>query len=74
MVRLYVRPAYQRRGVGTRLLTDLITRHPDTGLVRLYVLAGNQGAIRFYRRQGFDVVGEAEDEGVRSLRTERALA
>jgi ribosomal protein S18 acetylase RimI-like enzyme len=74
VVRLYIRTAFQRRGLGTRLLTELVARHPCTKRVRLYAVAGNEPAMRFYRRQGFAIVGEAEEEGVRSLRMERATA
>jgi ribosomal protein S18 acetylase RimI-like enzyme len=67
-------PPFQRRGLGPRLLTELVARHPGTERVRLYVVAGNEPAIRFYRRQGVATLGEAEEEGVRSLVMERATA
>jgi ribosomal protein S18 acetylase RimI-like enzyme len=74
VVPLYVRPAYQRQGLGTRLLAGLIARHPDTERVRLNVVEGNDAVLQFYRRQGFAIMDEAEEEGVRSLRMERTLA
>ncbi len=72
--RLYVAVTHQRRGVGRRLLAELLARHPRAESVRLYVLEGNAGALAFYRRQGFSIVGEGEEDGVRSLRLERSAA
>ena len=74
VVRLYVAVTHQRRGVGRRLLAELLARHPRAESVRLYVLEGNAGALAFYRRQGFSIVGEGEEDGVRSLRLERSAA
>ncbi len=70
-VRLYVAGSAQRRGLGSRLLDALAARHPDTDRTRLYVVAGNDAALAFYRAQNFTIVGEAEEAGVRSLRLER---
>jgi ribosomal protein S18 acetylase RimI-like enzyme len=72
VVRLYVAVTHQRRGVGRR--PELLARHPRAESVRLYVLEGNAGALAFYRRQGFSIVGEGEEDGVRSLRLERSAA
>ena len=74
VVRPYVRPAYQRQGLGTRLLAGPFARHPDAELVRLNVVGGNDAALQFHRGQGFAILDEAEDEGGRSLRMERTLA
>ncbi|MBN1283958.1 MAG: GNAT family N-acetyltransferase [Anaerolineae bacterium] len=58
---LAVHPDYQRRGTGAQLLDGL-------GEVYLVVRAGNEGALAFYRRVGFEVVevwsgyyGDGED-------------
>ena len=61
----YVIPASQRKGVGARLL-----RHVES-LARKPMLIGTwaaaQWAIDFYRRNGYDVVSDAEKD--RLLRT-----
>lgn len=57
--RLYVHPAYQRRGIGTRLM-DAAFAHPQLRRacsVYLDVWERNHDALRFYRRYGFEVTG-----------------
>ena len=71
--RLYVLPAYQRRRAGEKMLAALLADHPDTTLVRLNVEAENAKALGFYRKQGFDVVGEATEDGVKVLRMEKRI-
>ena len=48
---LYLHPAAQGQGHGTRLLVEAKERRP-TGL-RLWVFQRNEGARRFYERHGF---------------------
>ena len=58
--RLYVRAAYQNRGVGSALLRAALG-HPKLGGCRtvfLDVWAENAGAVQFYARHGFVKVGE----------------
>ena len=52
--RLYVDPAFQRRGVGTALLRHARERCPD-GL-ELYTHRQNRRACRFYEKHGFRAV------------------
>ncbi|MFB9377904.1 GNAT family N-acetyltransferase [Kineococcus gynurae] len=63
---LYVHPEAQGRGLGTRLLTDVLDRAGDE--VRLHVFLPNTGARRFYERHGFELVGTRDgsdnEEGV----------
>jgi len=60
LVRLYLLPEAQGRGIGARLVTTLCQRAARNGLaVRLRVMRVNQ-AQRLYRRLGFKVVGETE--------------
>lgn len=60
LVRLYLLPEAQGRGVGSHLLGALVERAERSGLaVRLRVLRGNP-AERLYRRLGFRVVGETD--------------
>lgn len=57
---LYVHPAAQRQGLGTRLLLEAKERRP-TGL-RLWVFQRNEGARRFYERHGFRCLRLADGE------------
>jgi GNAT superfamily N-acetyltransferase len=52
--RLYVEPGEQHRGVGTALLDQAKQLRPD-GL-HLWVFQKNEGARRFYERNGFHLV------------------
>jgi ribosomal protein S18 acetylase RimI-like enzyme len=57
--RLYVHPAEQNRGAGTRLLEAALA-HPHMTAARTVLLdvwERNLGAIRLYERFGFTVVG-----------------
>ena len=50
IVRLFVEPSFQNRGIGAKLLAFADTvQHTD----HLWVLECNPGAIRFYERQGY---------------------
>jgi GNAT superfamily N-acetyltransferase len=50
-------PAWQRRGVGSALLTPVLERADATG-VRCYLETGNEDNVPWYRRQGFEVLSE----------------
>jgi len=66
---LYVRAAWWGTGIGYALLEDAI----GDRAAYLWVLAGNERAIRFYERQGFrrDGTEDEHDEG-RHVRMVRA--
>ena len=52
----YVRPEFQRRGIGTALLTRLLADARAAGIDRFQVYTGSKtldDALRFYRRAGF---------------------
>ena len=51
-----VDPAYQRRGIGTRLLAELL-EFADGGVVYLEVRTDNEAAIALYRGAGFEQIG-----------------
>jgi len=60
LVRLYLLPAFQGRGIGTRLVTELGERARRLGLpLRLRVMRVNR-AQDLYRRLGFQVVRETD--------------
>ena len=61
---LYVAPHRQRRGLGTELIVRAKERRPNG--FRLWVFQRNEGARRFYERQGLRLVeltdGRANEE------------
>ncbi len=71
--RLYVRPDRQRRGIGRRLLEEVIARHDACEVLRLEVEAGNPKGVSFYRREGFRVVGEKSEQGLNHILMEKRL-
>jgi GNAT superfamily N-acetyltransferase len=56
----YVRPEYQRQGVGRRLLQALAGQ--TTGRLLVGTWAAAHWAIRFYERHGFCLVSEEEKD------------
>ena len=54
-------PSHQGRGIGTRIVQDLLVRARRESLpVTLQVLLGNLRALGFYERLGFVITGETE--------------
>jgi len=74
LLRLYVLPRWQRRGVGSRLLDAAIRAYPGSTALRLSVEADNIKGVSFYRRHGFQLRGEQAEEGLKVLRMEKMLA
>lgn len=72
--RLYVLPAWQRRGIGHRLLAAALDAHPRAATVALKVEAANAKALAFYAQQGFTVRREAIEDGARVLHLDKALS
>jgi ribosomal protein S18 acetylase RimI-like enzyme/predicted double-glycine peptidase len=79
--RLYnvaVDPAYQRSGIGVRLLDqcDLEAARRGRRKMTLNVSAEDAGAIRFYEKNGYEVLGTIEDyyeDGSAAYRMSKAL-
>jgi GNAT superfamily N-acetyltransferase len=51
---MYVREEFRNRGIGSALLTTIITTAEERGYARL-VLSPSQPALVFYRRRGFTI-------------------
>ena len=64
LVACYVLPAVWGRGAGFSLCAHALRALKQRGKksVVLWVLADNERAIRFYRRQGFDLDGQSKSE------------
>ena len=74
LLRLYILPRWQRRGIGSRLLDAVIQAYPGSTALRLSVEADNLKGVSFYRRHGFELRGEQVEEGRKVLRMEKTLA
>ncbi|MFP8890829.1 GNAT family N-acetyltransferase [Natrialbaceae archaeon A-CW2] len=58
LVAIHVRPDDWDQGIGSRLLTEALTRLPShLTSIALCVLNGNERARTFYEQRGFDRVG-----------------
>jgi ribosomal protein S18 acetylase RimI-like enzyme len=83
LLAIAVAPAFQRHGVGTRLLTYAVEFATGAGArvpvseLRLTVADSNLGARRLFERNGFEILDEnhgAYDGGQRAIRMRRQLA
>jgi ribosomal protein S18 acetylase RimI-like enzyme len=60
--RLYVRPAFQRSGLGKALLAEIEESFPEAEKIRLEVVEDNHRAVAFYRASGFIIADRQEDK------------
>lgn len=58
---LFIANGHRGKGIGRALLDDLARRQP--GPFGLKCVAGNSDALSFYRRSGWEQVGEGETDG-----------
>lgn len=59
--RLYILPNFQKRGIGKKLLDNLIITNKFTE-IKLKVEEENYNAIKFYENQGFIKIGKTKDK------------
>jgi ribosomal protein S18 acetylase RimI-like enzyme len=74
---LYLDPALLRRGIGSRLMEEMLTRlrAAHESEVTLWVLTGNARARAFYARHGFVATGSSEQwHGADELQMRLTLA
>lgn len=66
-------PQYQRQGLGTRLMDTLIEHLKGKGVsgLMLGVAKNNEKGQNFYRKYGFEVIGEGNVEIVMGIRFQR---
>ncbi len=55
--RLHILPEYQRQGIGSKLVKEVIDRYPSAKKLGLEVERGNKQAINFYHKLGFEEAG-----------------
>ncbi|MEK9969246.1 MAG: GNAT family N-acetyltransferase, partial [Ferrovibrio sp.] len=71
--RLYVRPDWQRQGIGNRFLDVLIALHPKADRLNLSVEKRNRKGVTFYLSQGFTIQDETVEDGMSILFLEKRL-
>ena len=59
IMRLYVLPSAQGKGVGRKLMAFAIQNHPTAKVVNLEVDEANEAAIKFYQHLGMSIAGSA---------------
>lgn len=59
--RLYILPNFQKKGIGKKLLENLISTNKFTE-IQLEVEEENYNAIKFYENQGFIKIGKRKDK------------
>jgi ribosomal protein S18 acetylase RimI-like enzyme len=69
---LFVRPDLMRRGIGRRLLDEMIATAAEAGCTRLEV-AANPQALGFYEKLGFVAVGVVPTRFRPAIRMHRRL-
>ena len=57
---IYLLADYYGRGIGAQLMSAAINNMPDRSEVVVWVLEGNERAIRFYQRFGFRFDGKSK--------------
>jgi len=62
VARLYVLPAFQRQGIGERLMRESCRAFPQSRRIRLHVEEQNPKGRAFYRKLGFREVEVRTDE------------
>lgn len=64
IVKCYVDPAYRRFGIGSMLVKELENMVKDMHYTTLYLHTHRflPGAVDFWKRQGFTVISEQEDD------------
>ncbi|MCX6731111.1 MAG: N-acetyltransferase [Candidatus Roizmanbacteria bacterium] len=56
--RLHIIPEYQRRGIGSKLIEEVIKTFPKALKIELEVEKQNERALTFYQKQGFQRIGK----------------
>ena len=70
---LYVLPEYWGRGIGYALMNAVREKLSETPRIALWVLDGNERAIRFYERYGFRFDGVEKTVKLGEPRTVRRM-
>ena len=70
---LYVLVEYQRQGIGSALTREVFSRLSDFQRIAVWVLKGNERAVRFYEKTGFRFDGTEKILTLGEPRTEQRM-
>ena len=63
LLKLYVHPAFQGKGIGSSLFAEIETCFPEARVLSLEVDIANRNAIAFYEAHGMRITGRTENCG-----------
>ena len=61
IIALYILPEFQGKGLGTRLYGLMLNQLNLTKNIIIYAVVGNQYAVRFYQKQGFQITASPSE-------------
>lgn len=66
-----VRPEFQNRRIGALLLSECEKKAKECGMekLKLEVRNANSGAIRFYNRHGYHIIGKCSDTSIYMIKS-----
>jgi ribosomal protein S18 acetylase RimI-like enzyme len=62
--RIFIDPAFHRRGIGSQTMNLILDRYPDARRWSLETPTWNTRTKAFYRRLGFRIVGETKEDAL----------
>ena len=61
IIALYILPEFQGKGLGTKLYGLMLDQLNLTKNIIIYAVVGNQYAVRFYQKQGFQIIASPNE-------------
>ena len=61
IIALYILPDFQGKGLGTKLYRLMLNQLNRTKNIIIYAVVGNQYAVRFYQKQGFQIIASPSE-------------
>jgi ribosomal protein S18 acetylase RimI-like enzyme len=73
---MWICPRFRRSGVGTDLVNAVLKQLASSGVVavRLWILEGNEPAVRLYKKIGFSFTGESQPSRYNPSRNEELMS
>ena len=61
IIALYILPEFQGKGLGTKLYGLMLNQLNRSQNIIIYAVVGNQYAVRFYQKQGFQIIASPSE-------------